>query len=389
MFMLKYCKALKVLFCFLLFSFSLLLAANERWIRVKDGKFYFDASDTKFYYKACSMWYAPFLGEKGNKAYHKRLCVELDSLHSLGVNVIDVLFTPTVENENASLSKYQLDEKILSGFDYLIGQLSKRNMKLVVSFDKKSSFQNLNENDYEKKIANIVLHKNPITKKQYAEDATLLAWKLCDLSRETSNNEQQMDYYDWGVNLINRINQFDNNHLIAFSCSFDDAKNRTNLLKQLLNIEKVNYVDISLSPYEQKMVQSGTLFSGLGRVFISSDETLQNCNRMFSEVDKPYVLNVAYPRDAMFTRPATSTESRDAFFTYVLSKVDDSYSANERLCGIELKGWGGMARPDDSGQWSNKSLISECEGETKGRFSIFNCDDSTIKIIKKFFCKWK
>lgn len=102
----------------------------------------------------------------------------------------------------------------------------------------------------------------------------------------------------------------------------------------------------------------------------------------------PYVVNISFPRDAMFKRPGSTTEARDTFFGYVLSRAAQGVVENGdgALRGVTICGWGGMARPNSQGEWTNSiDYSAEWFDEPKGSYAIFNCDNSTLGLIKNTF----
>lgn len=375
-----------------------ILANKEDMVSIKDGTFYDNGAQHTFQYKAFAMWYAPLLGQKGNKFGRERLHAELDSLHALGVNVVTCIaglqVTQKSSHHNMSASDSCLtlcaDEATLSGVDYLLAELQKRQMKAVITLDKAPSNAVQKLECYEKFITQMLQHRNRFTKKTYESDATIMAWNLCDVANEWTHPDSLTIYADWVNRMSQRIRIYDSQHLITAPITplqvNDEQQQRW--LQQWVSCVSLNYVNVPIAPLTQNWVQAGNLFAGMSRAFLRFNDVCSLYDRTFSNADMPYVVNISFPRDAMFKRPGSTTEARDTFLGYVLSRAAQGVVENGdgALRGVTICGWGGMARPNSQGEWTNSiDYSAEWFDEPKGSYAIFNCDNSTLSLIKKYF----
>lgn len=390
-------KPLYFVYTLLCFSLSLPVLAHDGWVTLRQGAFYDETVQKPFNYKACSMWYASLLGQKANKEGRKRLRTELDSLKQIGVNVVEALIGVRINNvkrvssvSNHTLAPFQtlsMESTEFSGTDYLLAELQKRNMKAVFIVDYRPNFTQEGKDLYQTFLQKLIRHRNNLTKKRYTEDATLLAWKLCDTPSSLLCTDSLQEYVLWVDQMANFIKCNDKKHLVVVPYTPSNLNEETEgkILSFLLQKNGVDYVDIHFFPFTQGWVRPGNLFQSLANVFLRLDNKLALYNRVLASINKPYVLSVAYPRDALFTRPATSTEARDAFFNYILTKVEETKQQNEGGVGVLINGWGGIARPNASGQWDDCNVFTaEYTTDKKGFYSVFSNDTSTLTLLKDF-----
>lgn len=382
----------------LLICLPLMAKANkEDMISIKGGKFYDNEVQHTFQYKAFTMWYAPLLGQKGNTLGRERLCAELDSLKALGTNVVTLIagLQPLQKAHRNALvpalyTTLCADDATLSGVDYLLAELQKRQMKAIITLDKSPSNEATHHESFKKFVTQLLQHRNRFTQKTYAADATIMAWNLCDAAKEWSQPDSLAIYADWVNGIVQHIRQFDNEHLITAPFIPLQVHNEQEHvgLQQWLSAVSLNYVNVTIAPLAQNWVQAGNLFGGMSRVFLHFNDMCSLYNRVLSMAGMPYVVNISFPRDAMFKRPGSPTEARDTFLGYVLSRVAQGVTDDEALQGVNICGWGGMARPSEQGEWTNNTDYSaEWPDESKGSYAIFNCDDTTLSLIKEYFLK--
>ena len=87
------------------------------------------------------MWYAAYLGSSSKVGDRARLAKELDTLKAMGVNNLRVLAVSEKSDINSSVKPAttngfgNYDESLLQGLDYLLVELAKRDMTVVLYFN--------------------------------------------------------------------------------------------------------------------------------------------------------------------------------------------------------------------------------------------------------------
>lgn len=381
----------------LLLSLSLLNAQYaDGMVRLQDGRLYNTDTQSVISYKAVSMWYAPLLGASKDKHDRQRLVEELDAVQEMGVNVVEVLAGAEVEfvatkdsTQSARGSVHTLvgEKACFRGMDFLLSELKRRNMWAVVSLDRTVCLDPQRQEKYGTFVEKWLAHKNALTDVAYKDDASILAWKVCD-DLQTGSDSMPL-YTTWVKDCVSRIRRVDDKHLImAAYAPFKQhgAEEDARLLSSFTTETGIDCVEIAISPCEQGWVSKGSIIEGLPHLFLSLDDRITAYNRAMYRAERPYIVRVQYPRDAFFTRPGTSCSARETFFEYMGLKVSECRHDGEALMGWNIKGWGGQAKPNSLGVWNNAAAYtSEYSDEVKGLYSVFGADSSTIDVLTKQF----
>lgn len=350
--------------------------------------------------RGMQMWYAPLLGSNDKKVHHiKRLRAELDSLKAVGVNTISILagvdFVPS-PTDSAHLTNGMLvgcckEERILKGLDCVLGELSKRQMKAIVTIVRQWDDASQTDQAIEDFAQCLALRVNPATKQRLLSDPTIRFWQVSD-APYVKDQAALQPYMDWAAKqtkMMKRIG-FTQPISIAYKPLSPQAEANEQPIEDILSRECFDAVALSFDPMSMGWLTVGELNNGLGRIYVRFTDILQMVMRMAQAYDKPFFLtDCAYPRTAMFTRPGTNTESRDNFFSFLQNTYSDLTEGNLRtpFLGMIFKGWGGNARPSTD-LWTNPyDFTAEYPDETKGRYSIFTNDSTTIELLRNTWAK--
>lgn len=380
--------------------FLLVLLLNVQYadgtVRLKGGRLYNIDTQSFVSYKAVSMWYAPLLGASKNKRERARLVEELDSLQKMGVNVVEVLVgaevEPIVTKDSTQcvqgIIHTLVDEKTcFRGMDFLLSELKRRDMWAVASLDRKPCFDQQRQQMYDFFVEKWLMHKNALTGVVYKDDASIVAWKVCDELQIGSDSISL--YTTWVKECVSRVRQIDNKHLVM--AAYAPLKQRgaeedARFLSSFTAETGVDCTEIVISPCEQGWINKGGIIEGLPHLFLQMDDCIAAYNREMYRIERPYMVRVQYPRDAHFTRPGTSCSARETFYEYMGLKVGESRCNDESLIGWSIKGWGGKAQPNTLGVWNNVAeYTAEYPDEVKGQYSVFCADKQTIEELTKQF----
>lgn len=365
-------------------------------IRLQDGRLYNTDTQSGVSYKAVSMWYAPLLGASKDKHDRQRLVEELDSLQKIGVNVVEVLagtkidFVATKDSTQRARGSVRTlvgEKSYFRGMDFLLNELKRRNMWAVVSLDRIACLDPQRQEKYGTFVEKWLTHKNALTGVVYKDDASILAWKVCDDLR--IGGDSMSLYTTWVKDCVSCIRQVDDKHLVmAVYAPFKqrDAEEDARSLSSFTAETGIDCAEIVISPCEQGWVSKGAIIEGLPHLFLSLDNYIAAYNRVMYSSERPYIVRVQYPRDAFFTRPSTSCSARETFFEYMGLKVIECRRNEEALMGWSIKGWGGQAKPNSLGVWDDVTeYTSEYPDEVKGLYSVFSADKSTVDVLTEQF----
>ena len=101
----------------------------------------FKKNGNPYFIAGTNMWYAAYLGSPGKVGDRDRLAQELDTLKSIGVNNLRVLAVSEKSEINSAVKPAttngfgNYDESLLQGLDYLLVELAKRDMTVVLYFN--------------------------------------------------------------------------------------------------------------------------------------------------------------------------------------------------------------------------------------------------------------
>lgn len=110
---------------------------EDGFVKVENGRFI--RQGKPYYYIGANFWYGAILGSEGEGGNRERLCRELDSLKSLGVDNLRVLVGADGERGVSAKVEPTLqvapgiyNDTIFAGLDFLLAEMAKRDMLAVL-----------------------------------------------------------------------------------------------------------------------------------------------------------------------------------------------------------------------------------------------------------------
>lgn len=110
---------------------------EKDFVRIENGHFL--RNGKPYYYVGTNFWYGAILGSEGEGGNRERLCRELDSLKSIGIDNLRILVGSDGERGVAAKVEPTLqvapgvyNDTIFAGLDYLLAEMSKRDMLAVL-----------------------------------------------------------------------------------------------------------------------------------------------------------------------------------------------------------------------------------------------------------------
>lgn len=388
----------------------------------------FVLNDQPYRFIGTNLWFGLYLGVPGDSTGRHRLVRELDRLEALGVKNLRVL------GASEGTGKYQVeptiqptqgvyDQQLLTGLDFLLDEMSKREMKAVVvlnnfwmwsggmpqyvswaegtqipypdienggSWDdfigySLSFFTNSKAQRYFRQYIKTLLERtNSINGRVFKEDPTIMSWQLCN---EPRGYQQQEAYLKWIKKTAGLIKRKDKNHLVSLGAegntSSDDAGvdlYRDNAFKH------IDYATVHL------WIQNWGWFDpqnphSFQDALKSSRGYLDGQVVKALKLNKPMVIEeFGVSRDGGSFDPDAGTSHRNDFYKFLFDYVIESIREGGLVQGCNFWGWAGEARPVNPGMlWQQgEPFTGDPPHEGQGWYSVYNDDTTTIEIIEGY-----
>lgn len=382
-----------------------------------------DSASYKF--MGTNMWYASILGSTGEGGNRERLCKELDILKSIGVTNLRILAGPDAGSALANPAKPYLqqapgvlNDTLLAGLDYTIAELEKRNMHAVIYLnnawdwsggygfylkecgygdspnanveggysryvDYSAQFSRSKEAQqlYYNFIEQIVSRKNSITGRYYKDEPAIMSWQLCNEPRPFARDNKEQ-FSEWIAKAAALIKSIDSNHLVStgsegiIGCEGDEE-----LCERMHADKNIDYLTIHIWPANWGWASRHAPDSSIGNACKKSCEYIEKHIAMARKINKPLVIEeFGYPRKNNISGVGVPTDSRDIFYRCIFEQVAD----NKDIAGCNFWGWAGSGRPRDAVWCAGDDYLCDPPHEPQGWYSVFDCDSSTINIIKEY-----
>ncbi|MBN1302444.1 MAG: mannanase [Melioribacteraceae bacterium] len=406
---------------------------QSNFIRVDNGRFMLDGCP--YFFSGTNFWHGCYLGSPGETGDRERLKRELDFLLSIGVTNLRVLAASEESDIKNSLKPAiqkkpgDYDEGLLEGLDYLLSEMGKRKMHAVIFLnnywewsggmaqynswfgdreipdpsDPQSSwndFMNYSASFYRNKEANeyfrqfiavIVTRVNKFTGVYYYEDPTIMAWQLANEPRPGNGEpaDKYIDYYyAWIESTARFLHSIDPNHLVTTGNEGLMGSNGSE--EYYIKAHETQYIDYITFHLWAK---NWGWFDG-SRIEETFPQTVNNAIEYLNKhieyarlLKKPITLEeFGMPRDGELFLTGSPTTARDKYYSAVFTLLSDSAAAGAPVGGWNFWTWGGEGKAlHDDGKWrKGDPFTGDPPQEAQGLNSVFESDESTIKVIKYF-----
>ena len=381
-----------------------------------------------YYFIGTNFWYAPILGSTGEGGNRERLCKELDALKALGVENLRILAGADAGSANAnSVKPYlqprpgELNDTLLIGLDYTLAELEKRGMTAVIyltnSWDWSGGFgfylrecgygdspnaSGEGYNDYVKyssdfvrekralemyynHIRAIVSRKNSITGRYYKDEPSIMAWQICNEPRPFSkeNNKLMADWLSRSARIIKSI---DSNHLVStgseglYGCEAD-----RHACEFIHGDPNIDYLTVHIWPLNWGWASRTAPDADIQKACQRTGDYIDLHIEMSKLINKPMVIEeFGFCRRGNKNNLSDDVESRDILYSYVFDHIARSAAQGGVIAGCNFWGWGGSGRPADEVWNAGDDYLCDPPHEPQGWYSVFDCDHTTLSIIKKY-----
>ena len=380
-------------------------------------------------YIGCNIWYASILGSTGTGGNRERLCHELDQLKELGLTNVRILAGPDAGSDLANPAKPYLqtapgvlNDTILQGLDYTIAQLEKRGMDAVIylnnawdwsggygyylkacgygdspntnidggyeryvdycaEFSRDTTAQRL----YYDYIRQIVSRRNTITGRLYKDEPAIMSWQLCNEPRPFAKDNKE-GFARWIAHAAALIKSIDPNHLVStgsegtVGCEADAA-----LCEQIHADPNIDYLTIHIWPVNWGWAPRSNPDSGIENACRRSSHYIATHVDMAQRIGKPLVIEeFGYARQGNKAGIDIPTDRRDRYYRHIFEEVKRNIAEGGPIAGCNFWGWSGSGRPSDLVWQAGDDYLCDPPHEPQGWYSVFDCDTSTINIIKAY-----
>ncbi|MDE2164329.1 MAG: mannanase [Alphaproteobacteria bacterium] len=401
------------------------------FVRV-DGQ-HFVLRGEPYRYAGTNMWYGAYLGALGPTGNRDRLRRELDALAALGITNLRVLGSSELSPLKNSMRpafrgpKPPYNDDLLVGLDYLLAEMGKRDLKAVIYLNNYwewtggmvtylywtngghyidmndpahpwPAFADLSAQFYGNTAANalyrnyvdaVVGRRNTVTGIAYRDDPAIMSWQLANEPRPGGSlAHAQFDaFYAWIADTARFIKSWDANHLVSTGneglkgcLESEDCVVRTNA------ISGVDYMTFHIWPLNWGWIDPKNMAGTYPSCEANTKDYIATHLGIAQQVNKPAVAEeFGLPRDGGEYAISVPTTYRDRYYKLIFDAVRDSASKGGPFAGTNFWAWGGEGRaehPDFMMQPGDTSLVGDPPQEPQGRNSVFNCDASTLDIIR-------
>lgn len=374
-----------------------------------------------------NLWYAPILGSTGEGGNRERLKKELDTLKELGIENLRILVGADAGSANANTvypylqpQPGVLNDTLLIGLDYTLAELEKRDMTAVLyltnSWDWSGGYgfylrecgygdsPNANGEGYNnyvkyasdfvreqraldmfyRHVEKIVSRKNSITGRYYKDEPSIMAWQICNEPRPFAK-ENAPKFAGWLSKTARLIKRLDNNHLVSTgSEGIYGCESNEHTCEFIHGDPNIDYMTIHIWPLNWGWASRKTPDNDIEKACLKADEYIELHAEMSRRIKKPLVIEeFGFCRRNNSNELTADVETRDKFYSFIFRHVTESAANKDVIAGCNFWGWGGSGRPDNT-TWSvGDDFLCDPPHEPQGWYSVFDCDTSTIKLIKE------
>jgi mannan endo-1,4-beta-mannosidase len=381
-----------------------------------------------------NLWYGAHLGRPSNPVGRARLLRELDRLQELGVNNLRVLGSgeqcdfPNTLRPAIQTAPGVLNEDLLIGLDFLISEAGRRKITLVLflnnywdwsggipqylawatgkpavgldglpwkEWNRLQSTFYTNEramNLYRHYLAQIVDRTNTLTGRKYRDESAIMAWELANEPRPGEREGDSAGAFSAFVAWIDStsayIHSLDPHHLVTTGSEgfqgglYSDEKFRT-----VHAVKGIDYATFHLWPKNWGWFDlknwAGTIQPTIRKSRDYAGRHLAGCDLL----NKPVVIEeFGLDRDGGLGVEVPTT-SRDRLYAAMFALIEDSAAHGGSAAGSNFWLWGGEGRPPQLGNAPDGIGAGDMQQEESGRNTVFDCDGSTLKVMREHFAR--
>ena len=417
-----------ILICGLVLGTITSVFAQSGFVKVNGDQFTLNSKP--YHYIGTNYWYGGLLATNG-QAGKDRLVKELDFLKKNGVTNLRIMvgaegltnFPYRTPNEKSLQPKPgQFDENIMTGLDYLLSEMGKRNMKAVLHFTNTWEWsgglgQYLNWNGYgdipysksngayswdklqgyvsqfytcdsckvqvDRYITYVLKRKNTVSGKKYTDDPAVMAWEIINEPRPMAEKAIPA-FEDWMAHVSALVKSIDKNHLLTTGSEGDIASfNNMDVFEHIHADKNIDYLTIHIWPKNWGWFRDTSIVASYGNIVKNAQAYIDKHVPIAQKLNKPLVIEeFGLPRDAQSFSISATTASRNKFYKFIF----DAAKNTKGIAGCNFWAFGGISRPMP-GQifWKDgDDFMGDPGNEEQGLNSVFDSDASTWALIRGY-----
>lgn len=407
---------------FVLFLTDLTAQSIDKSSFVQTEKGDFILNDKAYTYIGTNYWYAAFVSmdQKGKE----RIVRELDFLKEAGVLNLRLMasgegpktepfrITPTLQE-----SVGDWNENVLTGLDFVLAEMGKRNMKGVLCLNNffywsggmaqyvswftgeeipypeehswdaymrfSARFYTLPKATklYYDLIEKLVSRKNTITNVLYVNDPTIMSWQLANEPREFGHDKK---YFKWVKKSSDLIRKLDKNHLICIGNEgiLDNLVGST--YKKTAALKNINYLTVHLWPENWGWYAPKNPDESFETTRRKSIAYLKKNAEVSKSVLKPIVLEeFGLARDGGSYEASAEVNMRNKFYQFLYETTLGNPNSPYRGMNFWAIGGEGRPRQPETFWQAGDDYIGDPPHEKQGWYSVYFTDSTTFEWLKK------
>ena len=413
------------LLCFSLFSCTSVVKHDKSFIKVENGQFI--KNGKPYYYVGANFGYGAILGSEGEGGNRKRLLEELDSLKSIGVDNLRVLVGSdgvpgaTKVEPTLQVSPGAYNDTILAGLDYLLAEMGKRDMSVVLylnnswewsggygqylewagfgkapvpavdgwnaftDFVKQYPKSDKAKSLFANYVKDIVTRTNRYTGIKYTDDPTIMSWQIGNEPRAFAEENKEV-FAEWIAQTASLIKSLDANHLVSTGSEGKAGMEGDIALYERVHKDaNIDYLTIHIWPYNWGWATKDSLEEKVEFAKINTGKYIDEHLSIAKKYNKPMVLEeFGYPRDGFEFTKSSSVEARNSYYQYVFDLIGKNFKEKGLFSGCNFWAWGGIAELSSDHHFWQKGddYTGDPAQEQQGLNSVFSSDASTLQVIK-------
>jgi len=387
-----------------------------------------------YYYIGANYWQGLLLSnQEPDKNGRQRLKRELDFL--VQHNVTNLRIMVGTEGDGAIDGSYRVEPPLqpekgrfnpdaLEGLDYLLTEMGKRNMKVVLYLSNNWGWsggflQYLNWNgllpdsvlrrkmswdeardytsrfyscdackaDYFRQVKEIVGRTNSYSHIAYAADPVIMAWEMGNEPRPM-RPAANAAYKQWIRETASLIKSMDPHHLVTIGtegqASTDDD---IQVYRDIHNDKNIDYLTIHVWPKNWGYYADTAIASGMPAILGRSRDYIKKHEAIARSLDKPLVIEeFGLPRDLQQFDAASPATLRQRYYRAIFSILQENIRQHGAIAGCNFWAFGGEGRPV-KGQpfWKpGDGYLGDPPMEEQGLNAVFDSDKAMWRIIESF-----
>ncbi len=408
---------------------------HEKFITVKNGQFIKNGNPYRFI--GANYWYGASLAADTIGGDRDRLTKELDFLKAHGVDNLRVMVgaegpdqqpfrvTPALIKEPGMLSP-----KLLEGLDFLLNEMSKRDMVAVLfltnnwewsggmaqylNWNGYGEFVNPNVppntwNDfyqYQKQfyscspcmeqlnqfITEIIGRTNTVNGIKYTNDPTIMAWELANEPRPMDEDNFE-PFIRWIKSTSELIKKLDPNHLVTTGNEGEKGCSESLALFDTIHVfNSIDYITIHIWMKNWGWYNAQKADSTYPLALEKVQKYFNDHLVVATKLNKPMVLEeFGIGRDEEMLSNVSPIIYRDRFYEYCFNQIAQSIENKGPLVGANFWTFGGFTKPvPGQTYWKpGDPYAGDPPQEPQGLNSVYPTDSSTFSIIKRYNQQFK